>query len=139
MIQFNDALWQDLVDVNRSVNHKIKYRSDGKNHPELFIPEQWNVLLEGGYGDCDDYAATKRHILRNRYPDHHDSFRLATCWIDAGRAPGTYHAVMIAETDQGAYVLDNNLRRPMLMEDLNYDWHKIEDPASATQWSRITL
>lgn len=138
-IPMNDAVWQDLVDINREVNRKITYRIDAQNHPQLPVPEQWNVLLEGGYGDCDDYAATKRHFLRNRYPQHHDHFRLATCWVDAGRTAGSYHAVLIVETDQGAYVLDNNLRRPILMEDVNYAWHKIEDPRSPTGWSRITL
>jgi predicted transglutaminase-like cysteine proteinase len=127
-----------LSRVQSEVNRNVRYQSDAITHPRLEIPERWDLLLEGGLGDCEDYALTKRHLLRNQFPRWHQNFRIATCWQRRGDN-STYHATLIVETDQGAWVLDNNYSSPVRIETLGWHWDRIEDPQSPTGWSKFRL
>jgi predicted transglutaminase-like cysteine proteinase len=137
----NKLPWTDAVrdrarSIHRLVNRKITYQTDGVTHPHLDIPEQWDLLLEGGHGDCEDYALTKRHHLRNEFPSYHHCFRIATCWTVA-RDDSSYHATLIIDTDAGMFILDNNFRDIVTIGSVNWRWHKIEDVTSPTGWSHL--
>ena len=83
-----------LQRVNDEVNHQITYRADAKGH------NVWQIAAK--YGNCDDYVMTKRHrLIKAGFPA--SALRVAvvrTSW-------GEGHAVLLAETSSGEYVLDN--------------------------------
>lgn len=124
--------------IHRDVNRSIRYQDDAVTHPHLEIPDRWDLLLEGGLGDCEDYALTKRHLFRNRFSRWHQSFRIATCWQRRGD-DSSYHATLIVESDQGVWVLDNNYSSPIRIESVGWHWDRIEDPSSPTGWSQFRL
>lgn len=84
----------DIRAINREVNRTITYRSDGP-------VDRWTV--GGQYGDCEDYALTKRERLMALGARTQDA-RLVLGYDWRGRR----HAVLFARDDDGRWwVLDN--------------------------------
>ncbi|MEM7270010.1 MAG: transglutaminase-like cysteine peptidase [Pseudomonadota bacterium] len=86
------ADWTALLAVNRAVNDAITPQVDQGDH--------WRIGASSG--DCEDYALTKRDQLL-RLGWRASDLLIAT----AETAFGEAHAVLIARTDAGDYVLDN--------------------------------
>lgn len=125
MLDVTVEKWEIVQRINKDVNRKITYMTDADKYPDLDVPEFWEVIREErGRGDCDDYALTKRYLLRGEFPDHRQCFRLATCWVETGE----YHAVLLVDTNRGTYVLDNRERNIISWESLDYTWDKIQRP-----------
>lgn len=100
--------------INLEVNESATYKTDLAQYGKH---EFW--ALAGKFGDCEDYAALKRHKLRAL--GYADSVHMAVCVIN-----GVGHAVCIVDTLTGAYVLDNRHPYPMRKSQLSYDWMGIE-------------
>lgn len=114
-----DDVWDQLVDVQNDVNNAIDYRTDQQQYDK---PEYWTPV-SNGYGDCEDYAIEKKAALVDLgFPAH--ALRFATCWTETGE----YHAVLLAETSKGTYVLDNRAWNVRNFDDMPYRWHKREVP-----------
>ena len=109
--------------INRKVNASVSYKTDLEQYD---TPEFWKEA--GGFGDCEDYALLKRALLKEQGFDE-DKIHIATCWINV-KADDTGHCVLIVETDKGQFVLDNNLKDPVLLNfqaaDYKYIWNIIE-------------
>lgn len=130
MLEAN-VVWKALVEVNADVN-RMPYKSD----PEMYgRPDFWSSKSADA-GDCDDYACQKRRMLREKFPDNLDALMLATCWVEGEDGPGTggYHAVLLVNTDKGAYVLDNRYPKVKPWPDLPYRWDKRE-VVGADHWT----
>jgi predicted transglutaminase-like cysteine proteinase len=97
-VSLTDRTWQDLTRINRKVNGDIWPEDDEKHYGRA---EYWTIPTDG-YGDCDDYAVTKRKTLIDAgFPL--PALRLAVVYSpQAGR-----HAVLTVKTDKGDLVLDN--------------------------------
>lgn len=81
-----------LTRINAEVNRSIRPQNDTR--------DVWT--LSPRYGDCEDYAITKRHrLIRVGLPA--GALRIATVKTSWGEA----HAVLIAKTYGGDLVLDN--------------------------------
>lgn len=81
-----------LVSVNNRVNRSIKPRHDKG--------DTWTV--NPAYGDCDDYAMTKRHqLIRAGIPA--SALKIAVVRTRSGEG----HAVLIVKTSAGEFALDN--------------------------------
>ena len=91
-VQATGNMMATLMQVNVSVNHQIKPRNE--------VGDTWSV--DPAYGDCEDYAMTKRsHLIGMGVPS--SALRIAyvkTSW-------GEDHAVLVVRTDSGEFVLDN--------------------------------
>lgn len=111
--------WEELNRVNSLVNKKIRYRPD--------TGDSWDISPKEG--DCDDYAVTKLNRLYTRgWPREH--LRLALCNVESS------HLVLIVDTDEGAYVLDNRTRMIKPWNRTGYMWISIECPSEGT-WREI--
>jgi len=128
-----EDIWVQINDVNKKVNKEVTFTAD----IDLFGKSDFWDIVENA-GDCDDYAVTKRSMLRDMFPDNHDAFRLATCWIESRKGPGTggYHAVLIVVTDDGDYLLDNRYATILPFNKAPYKWHLRENPNSP-KWDII--
>ena len=109
--------------INSQVNASVTYKTD---LAQFEVPEFWQEA--GKFGDCEDYALLKREQLIQQGFDE-DKIHIATCWINY-IADDTGHCVLIVETDKGQFILDNNLKDPVLLNfeaaDYKYIWNIIE-------------
>jgi len=95
------ALADQLVDINTTVNQTIEYKLDGG----AYGPDEANLVLEPGTGDCEDYALTKRYLANKKYRIPLGC--LSVAFADVAYLQDAIHAVLVAHTSAGDYVLDN--------------------------------
>lgn len=115
----------ELVHVQRLVNRGVRFRREER---DLWQPAALS-------GDCEDFAIRKLEHLIDDFGWPRGALTLATCSIESGQG----HAVLIAHTERGAYVLDNR-RTPVLpWRALPYRWRAREAPGSPfALWRAIT-
>lgn len=119
-----DANWQQLVSINAYYNQNIVPVTD----QDLYrVGEFWTY--PNGYGDCEDFALAKRRDLINA------GWPASTLMIAVVKeANGNGHAVLIARTDRGDFVLDNQDGAIRLWSDTPYKFIKRQSQAHAGQW-----
>jgi predicted transglutaminase-like cysteine proteinase len=117
--------WKELIDVNFEVNKKVKYQEDMETYNR---PDFWEIADD--LGDCEDHVLAKRAKLGERGWDVLADLSIALCWTEFGQ----YHAVLIARTDRGDYVLDNRFDRVKPWNAVPYKWHKIQ---KGTLWKEV--
>ena len=109
--------------INSQVNASVQYKTDLEQYDK---PEFW--VEANTFGDCEDYALLKRAYLLEQGFDV-DKIHLATCWINVV-ADDTGHCVLIVETNEGQFILDNNLKDlvPLNFQAVGYKyiWNIIE-------------
>jgi predicted transglutaminase-like cysteine proteinase len=109
--------------INSQVNASVTWMSDSE---QFGVPEFW--IEAGTFGDCEDYALLKRAYLLEHGFDA-DKIHLATCWINV-KADNTGHCVLVVDTNEGQFILDNNLKDPVPLNfqtvDYRYIWNIIE-------------
>jgi len=120
-----DERWQELVKVQMNVNCDVKYTTDMTLYSR---PDFWEVAEDRG--DCEDYVLTKRNQLDKLGWSKIKDLAIALCWTETGG----YHAVLVAKTDKGDYVLDNRHNTVKDWAALPYRWNKIQD---GKKWRRI--
>lgn len=136
MQTLTDKLWSELNRVNGSVNKSIKYQVDATLHDKV---DYWTVVDGKGKGDCDDYALTKIVRLVAETDWKRENLSIAICYVEDERGrpgQGEGHAVAVAHTDRGDFVLDNRHKKVQAYDKLPYRWVMREDYAQK-QWVRI--
>lgn len=127
-VKLSPGVLESLHSVNRKVNRSIRYASDTRNYGHI---DYWN-LPSAGTGDCEDYALAKRRELISRgWP--RSSLLLAVAYSETG----TGHAVLIARTDQGDFVLDNRRRNALPWHKLPYKWVSIQSADNPKHFAYI--
>lgn len=127
-VKLTPGVLNSLNAVNRKVNNRIRYSSDTRNYGHI---DYWNVP-NSGTGDCEDYAlAKRRELIGLGWP--RSSLLLAIAYAETG----TGHAVLIARTDQGDFVLDNRRRNAQPWHKLPYTWIAIQSTENPKKFSSI--
>jgi predicted transglutaminase-like cysteine proteinase len=127
--------WLQLRAVNRIVNRRISPALDTES---AGAPDYWDLPIStrdrrvrgAVRGDCEDFALEKRArlIALGWAPQ---SLGLAVAWTpEMGR-----HAVLIAQTDRGDFVLDNLLDAPTSLMSLDYQWLSRQAGADLLTWA----
>ncbi len=99
--------WNDLVEVNNYANSRVAPVTDMEYYS---TEEHW--AYPDRYGDCEDYALMKRHMLMQR------GWPASSLLITVVRQQnGDGHAVLTVRTDRADYILDN-------LEGQIYPWNK---------------
>ncbi|MBI3675230.1 MAG: transglutaminase-like cysteine peptidase [Proteobacteria bacterium] len=118
-------LWTTLEAVNDRLNYDIAPEDD---YPHYGRAEFWAIATDG-YGDCEDYALTKRKILIDAgLPEL--ALRIAV--VITPRA--VMHAVLVVSTDRGDYVLDNLTSDILPSSEVPYTWIAEQNASDASQW-----
>lgn len=119
-----DSNWQQLVSVNAFYNQNVVPVTD----QDLYrVAEFWTY--PNGYGDCEDFALAKRRDLIN------SGWHPSTLMIAVVKETnGNGHAVLLARTDRGDLVLDNQDGSIRLWSDTPYKFIKRQSQANAGQW-----
>jgi predicted transglutaminase-like cysteine proteinase len=117
--------WKQLRDVNAAVNRAIRSK------PEP-VHDRWDVLPNGGAGDCEDYVLTKRaKLIKLGWPS--SALLVTVVRLRSGEG----HAVLTVRTTDGDYVLDNlrgSIRRP---HETGYRYFTRQSPANPRAWDAI--
>ncbi|MBD8064377.1 transglutaminase-like cysteine peptidase [Devosia sp. PTR5] len=116
--------WQQLVEVNAYYNQTVVPATDEQLYR---VEEFWTY--PNGYGDCEDFALAKRRDLIAA------GWAPSTLMIAVVRQPnGDGHAVLIARTDRGDMVLDNQAGTINLWSDTPYHYIKRQSQANPAEW-----
>lgn len=120
--------WRVLQRINTSVNEAIWPEDDERHYGRA---EYWTIPTDG-FGDCDDYALTKRKQLTDAaIPER--ALRIAIVWSPhSGR-----HAVLVVATDKGDFVLDNLTDAILEREKTGYNWIEQQDAQDPRAWIRL--
>jgi predicted transglutaminase-like cysteine proteinase len=121
------ARWQQLVDTNSRLNAEIVAITD----QDLYnVNEFWTY--PNGYGDCEDIALAKRRALISQ--GWEPGVLLLTVVRERS---GAGHAVLLARTDRGDLVLDNQDSAIRLWNETPYQFVKRQSQQNAGQWVLI--
>jgi predicted transglutaminase-like cysteine proteinase len=127
-IELDEALWEQLVSVNKRMNAEIVPITDADRYK---VGEFW-TYPENGYGDCEDYAlAKRRELIREGW----DPSTLLMAVVRESNGAG--HAVLMVRTDRGDLVLDNQVGAVKLWNETNYQFIKRQSQQNAGEWVLI--
>ena len=116
----------ELDHVQRLVNKSVRFRLEDR--------DTWQPATESG--DCEDFSIKKLEILTRRFGWSRGALTIATCYAETGEA----HAVLLAHTTRGVYVLDNRQEPVVPWRSLPYRWLAREEPGSPfALWREINL
>jgi predicted transglutaminase-like cysteine proteinase len=126
-LKLTNRRWAELENVNRTVNTSIR----PERNKEGLAGEKW--LLSPAFGDCNDFAVTKRHQLIARgWPAR------AVLLSEVVTVSGEHHLVAVVRTDGGDLVLDNLTDRIMPWFQKSYQWVRIQTPKNPNYWASST-
>jgi len=97
-ISLTPSIWAVLSQVNEHVNSSILAVTD-QDH--WGVVDRWDYP-DDGLGDCEDIQLLKRRLLAQAGLPHR-ALRMSAVIDEQGQG----HAVLIALTDQGDFILDN--------------------------------
>jgi predicted transglutaminase-like cysteine proteinase len=124
VVKLSESLYRELADINMRVNHDIRPRADRPRD------ESWTV--GAAFGDCEDYALTKKRLLvRAGWPS-------SAVLLAVGRIrSGDDHAVLLVRTTRGALVLDNlsNDIRPWNIARIHL--RMVQSPVDTWKWHEL--
>ncbi len=123
----NEDTWRDLQEVNMLVNRIVTPATDLEIYHR---DEVWT--LPGAYGDCEDYVLLKRKWLEDRgWPT---SALLITVVFDE---VGEGHAILLARTSRGDFVLDNKTDKLRRWYETAYRFVKRQSTSDPNHWVSI--
>lgn len=129
--QNSEARYLELDTINREINANIVFRvsatADRRGHT-------WEVAPE--FGDCNDYAVTKRHyLLRRGWPSS------ALLLAEVALKTGEHHLVLVVRMKDGSFVLDNRQAGllPIETASRNYRWIRIESGDHPKFWNTVAM
>lgn len=116
-----------LAEINREVNIEVTFISD----PDCWGVEELWSFPDTGVGDCEDYALEKRRrLVAAGLPSA--ALTMAIVYDKVGYF---LHAVLLAETGAGTFVLDNLSDELMCWDAPPWRWDLRERPDG--QWARF--
>ncbi|NNU59183.1 transglutaminase-like cysteine peptidase [Ochrobactrum soli] len=121
------ANWQRIVEVNLSVNERIKPMTD----MEIYgVEEYWTYPTT--VGDCEDYVLLKQRELQKA------GIPISDLLITVVRKPdGEGHAVLTVRTDRGDFVLDNLTDEVLRWNETDYTYLKRQATNNTGRWVTI--
>jgi predicted transglutaminase-like cysteine proteinase len=117
--------WTLIRKINAEVNAAIRPMDDEAHYGRA---EYWTIPTDG-YGDCEDYALTKRKLLTEAGLPA-PALRIAV--VETPRE--TRHAVLTVVTDRGDFVLDNIYPDVVSWNIAGYRWVSRQDAAAPYHW-----
>jgi len=124
VMEMTPMLWNALTAVNRRVNGRVKPMTDRAHWGTI---DSWD-FPDDGVGDCEDYQLLKRRMLVERGLPRR-ALRMTVVIDELGEG----HAVLMARTDRGDYVLDNKINAVLPWERTGYTFIKREGQ-DGTAW-----
>jgi predicted transglutaminase-like cysteine proteinase len=129
VVHLNTETFELLARVNRTMNAAIQPEDDAQHYGPA---DYWTIVTDG-YGDCEDYALTKRKaLIEAGLPVA--ALRLAVVLTGSRER----HAVLTVVTDRGDFVMDNLSADVRPWTDLSYTWLERQDPKKPWRWDMLS-
>ena len=120
--------WETLVRVNSRVNHEIRPVPDRKHFGRVNV---W-VYPNDGKGDCKAYTLVKqRKLIQAGFP--REALLVTVVWTKENQG----HAVLMARTTKGDYILDNLTPKVLLWTQTTHDYVKRQTVSDPNAWVYI--
>lgn len=120
--------WQELTGINTQVNDQVRSVRDDV----LYQRNEWWAYPTNNAGDCEDYALMKRKLLIEKgWPTSSLLITVAKQWNGEG------HAVLVAVTDRGEFVLDNMARDVAGWRNAPYQWVMRQSQGDPNIWVNL--
>jgi predicted transglutaminase-like cysteine proteinase len=119
-----------LEKINQRVNRAIEPITDKMQYAKS---EFWTVPKSLAKGDCEDYALMKQQELFDLGIPHHDLL-IAVALDETSNG----HAVLVAVTDEGDFVLDNRRDEILIWHEAGYRYLKRQSRKNQRHWLAIT-
>lgn len=127
-IELTPESWETLARVNSRVNREIKPVPDLKHFGRVNV---W-VYPSDGKGDCKAYALVKqRKLIDAGFP--REALLITIVWTKENQG----HAVLMARTNKGDYILDNLSPKVLLWTDTTHDYVKRQSVSDPNAWVYI--
>jgi predicted transglutaminase-like cysteine proteinase len=127
-IEMTPDNWETLTRLNTHVNREIRPVSDQKHFGRVNV---W-VYPTDGKGDCKAYALVKqRKLIAAGFP--REALLITIVWTKEDQG----HAVLMARTNKGDYILDNLSPRVLLWTDTTHDYVKRQSVSDPNAWVYI--
>ncbi|QGM99513.1 transglutaminase-like cysteine peptidase [Methylocystis parvus OBBP] len=127
-IDLTPAAMRKIEGVNALVNNKIEPVSDAEH---AGAPDAWDYPTDGK-GDCEDYALLKRRVLMEAgFP------RAALLLAVVKDEHGDGHAVLMARTNRGDFVLDNLADEVKPWSQTSYRFVKRQSQENQNVWVAV--
>ena len=127
-IVLNPKTWETIIGVNKRVNEHIRPMTDMLHRGRINV---WSYG-EDGRGDCKDYVLLKRRkLIESGLPS--EALLIAIAWTPQNQG----HAVLIARTDKGDFVLDNLSSKVMIWSDTEYQFVMRQSQSDQNVWVYI--
>jgi predicted transglutaminase-like cysteine proteinase len=123
-LALTDKSWDQLRQVNRYVNTKIRPATDMELYGK---PDYWTYPIDAG--DCEDYVLLKKRYLQGLGVSADEL--LITVVLDENNEG---HAVLTVPTDKGDLVLDNRRPEILLWNQTGYTFLKRQSQPQSNQW-----
>jgi len=121
-VEMTPAVAEAILTVNRAVNREIRPVAESSS-----APDNWQANVSAG--DCQDYALTKQQrLLRAGWPSS------AVLIAKVRMRDGLYHAILVARTSAGDYVLDNMTDEIRPWNGVPYRYIGVQSPADPNVW-----
>lgn len=126
-VPLTEATWRELGAVNDRFNTQVQPRTDADFYSRR---EYWTY--PDGFGDCEDYALAKRRaLIELGWPA--TTLRLAL----VRQSNGDAHAVLVALTDLGDFVLDNLEPQVLGWDQTSYHFVKMQSAETLDRWVEV--
>jgi predicted transglutaminase-like cysteine proteinase len=122
IIALDPQVWKLIVEVNERVNSRILPVTD-QDH--WGVADRWDYP-DDGLGDCEDIQILKRRLLIEAGLPRR-ALRMTVVVDELGAG----HAVLMALTDRGDYILDNKRGAVLPWQETGYRYVKREGSESA--------
>jgi predicted transglutaminase-like cysteine proteinase len=127
-IQLTPENWETLVRINNRVNREIKPVPDRQHFGRVNV---W-VYPTDGKGDCKAYALVKqRKLIAAGFP--RESLLITVVWTKENQG----HAVLMARTSKGDYILDNLSSKVLLWTQTTHDYVMRQSVSHPNAWVYI--
>jgi predicted transglutaminase-like cysteine proteinase len=123
-VRLTSPAWKQLVAVNSWVNEHIKPATDLEVYGVI---EYWAYPVDRG--DCEDYVLLKRRMLMDAgWPRQALLITIVRDQNDEG------HAILTVRTDQGEFILDNQVSDIVLWHETPYRFVKRQSQSDPNLW-----
>ena len=121
-IVLDQTTWKAIVEINERVNDTIIPVTD-QDH--WGVADRWDYP-DDGLGDCEDIQLLKRRLLTEKGLPHR-ALRMTVVIDELGAG----HAVLMARTDRGDFILDNKRKAVLPWQETGYRYVKREGSDNA--------
>ena len=121
-IVLDQTTWKAIVEINERVNDTIIPVTD-QDH--WGVADRWDYP-DDGLGDCEDIQLLKRRMLTEKGLPHR-ALRMTVVIDELGAG----HAVLMARTDRGDFILDNKRKAVLPWRETGYRYVKREGSDNA--------